>query len=41
MLRVRNAMVVPSGEFVSVQTPYSMWWPMKNAASVSTAHITP
>ena len=41
MLRVRNAMVVPSGEFVSVQTPYSMWWPMKNAASVRIAHMTP
>lgn len=24
MLSVRNAIVVPSGEFVTVQTPYSM-----------------
>ena len=39
--RKEDHLLVPSGEFVSVQTPYSMWWPMKNAASVRIAHMTP
>ena len=41
MLRVRKAMVIPSGLLAISHTPASIKWPMKYAAKVSTVTTTP